>query len=100
MRSFKVLAMLFIIGALVGKMYAQGTITIVTEKVVGQTDNHFIDFDRTRHCSCCQGSNHKYFQKWRLHRLHSDRTKRYLHRRYYDIRLRSRANHIGTVEQN
>ena len=37
MRSFKVLAMLFIIGALVGKMYAQGTITIVTEKVVGQT---------------------------------------------------------------
>ena len=37
MRSFKVLAMLLIIGALVGKMYAQGTITIVTEKVVGQT---------------------------------------------------------------
>lgn len=37
MRSFKVLVMLLIIGALVGKMYAQGTITIVTEKVVGQT---------------------------------------------------------------
>ena len=36
MRSFKVLVMLLIIGALVGKMYAQGTITIVTEKVVGQ----------------------------------------------------------------
>lgn len=37
MRSFKVLVMLLIIGALVGKIYAQGTITIVTEKVVGQT---------------------------------------------------------------
>ena len=93
MRSFKVLVMLLIIGALVGKMYAQGTITIVTEKVVGQTITLLISTE-TRHCSCCQGSNHKYFQKRRLYRLHSDRTNRYLHGRYYDIRLRSGANHI------
>ena len=90
MRSFKVLVMLLIIGALVGKMYAQGTITIVTEKVVGQTITLLISTE--------QGSNHKYFQKWRLYRLHSDRTNRYLHRRYYDIRLRSGANYIGGAE--